>query len=57
MPRHVLPDALTWIVVSITFGIPEAIFTEAALSFTGVGINRPSLGAEDGREPAALRSY
>ena len=30
MTRHVLPSALTPIVVSITFGIPEAIFTEAA---------------------------
>src|SRR5574342_393824 len=28
--RHVLPSALTPIGVSITFGIPEAIFTEAA---------------------------
>src|SRR5216684_7835180 len=40
--RHVLPSALTPIVVSITFGIPEAIFTEAALSFIGVGINPPT---------------
>src|SRR5215468_5819343 len=31
--RHILPSALTPIVVSVTFGIPEAIFTEAALSF------------------------
>src|SRR5215471_577993 len=37
--RHILPSALTPIVVSVTFGIPEAIFTEAALSFIGVGIN------------------
>src|SRR5919206_595105 len=36
--KHVLPNALTPIVVSVTFGIPEAIFTEAALSFIGVGI-------------------
>src|SRR6266581_1815230 len=31
--RHILPNALTPIVVAVTFGIPEAIFTEAALSF------------------------
>src|SRR6266852_575291 len=37
--RHILPSALTPIVVSVTFGIPEAVFTEAALSFIGVGIN------------------
>ena len=40
--RHILPSALTPIVVSVTFGIPEAIFTEAALSFIGVGINPPT---------------
>ncbi len=40
--RHILPNALTPIVVSVTFGIPEAIFTEAALSFIGVGVNPPT---------------
>jgi ABC-type dipeptide/oligopeptide/nickel transport system permease subunit len=40
--RHVLPNALSPIVVAVTFGIPEAIFTEAALSFIGVGINPPT---------------
>src|SRR6266705_1787157 len=42
LTRHILPNALTPIVVSVTFGIPEAIFTEAALSFIGVGINPPT---------------
>ena len=28
--------------MAVTFGIPEAIFTEAALSFIGVGINPPT---------------
>src|SRR6266540_3745252 len=40
--RHLLPNALTPIIVAVTFGIPEAIFTEAALSFIGVGINPPT---------------
>jgi ABC-type dipeptide/oligopeptide/nickel transport system permease subunit len=40
--RHVLPNSLTPIVVAVTFGIPQAIFTEAALSFIGVGINPPT---------------
>ncbi|HEX3176975.1 MAG TPA: ABC transporter permease [Methylomirabilota bacterium] len=40
--RHVMPNALSPIVVAVTFGIPEAIFTEAALSFIGVGINPPT---------------
>jgi len=59
LTRHVLPSALTPIVVSITFGIPEAIFTEAALSFIGVGINppTPSWGQMVGENQQFLRSY
>ncbi|HEV2128499.1 MAG TPA: ABC transporter permease [Thermomicrobiales bacterium] len=41
MLRHMLPNSLTPIIVAVTFGIPTAIFTEAALSFVGVGINPP----------------
>lgn len=41
MFRHLLPNSLTPIIVAVTFGIPTAIFTEAALSFVGVGINPP----------------
>jgi oligopeptide transport system permease protein len=57
--RHVLPSALTPIVVSVTFGIPEAIFYEAALSFIGVGINppTPSWGQMVGENQQFLRSY
>ena len=57
--RHILPSALTPIVVSVTFGIPEAVFTEAALSFIGVGINppTPSWGQMVGENQQFLRSY
>ena len=57
--RHLLPNALTPIIVSITFGIPEAIFTEAALSFIGVGINppTPSWGQMVGEGQQYLRTY
>ena len=41
MLRHLLPNSLTPIIVALTFGIPTAIFTEAALSFVGVGILPP----------------
>ena len=59
LTRHVLPSALTPIVVSVTFGVPEAIFTEAALSFIGVGINppTPSWGQMVGENQQYLRSY
>jgi ABC-type dipeptide/oligopeptide/nickel transport system permease subunit len=39
--KHMLPNSLTPIIVALTFGIPTAIFTEAALSFVGVGIRPP----------------
>lgn len=39
--RHLLPNSLTPIIVALTFGIPTAIFTEAAISFVGVGIRPP----------------
>ncbi len=59
LARHVMPNALTPIVVAVTFGIPEAIFTEAALSFIGVGINppTPSWGQMVGEGQQFLRSY
>ncbi len=40
--RHLLPNCLGPVIVAITFGIPTAIFTEAALSFIGVGIKPPT---------------
>lgn len=40
--RHMLPNTLTPIIVAFTFGIPTAIFTEATLSFIGVGISPPT---------------
>jgi oligopeptide transport system permease protein len=40
--RHLLPNALGPIIVAVTFGIPFAIFTEATLSFLGLGIVPPN---------------
>lgn len=39
---HLLPNALAPIIVSLTLGIPSAIFAEAGLSFLGIGINPPT---------------
>src|SRR5215212_2372562 len=39
--KHMLPNSLTPIIVALTFGIPAAIFIEAALSYVGVGIRPP----------------
>jgi ABC-type dipeptide/oligopeptide/nickel transport system permease subunit len=39
---HILPNALTPLIVSFTFAVPMAIFAEAALSFLGLGITEPT---------------
>jgi len=39
--RHLLPNSLNVIIVSLTLDIPHAIMTEAGLSFLGVGVNPP----------------
>ena len=39
--RHLVVNALGPIIVTLTFMIPQAIFTEAFLSFVGVGISAP----------------
>ncbi len=39
--KHLLPNSLGPIIVTLTFGIPGAIFLEAVLSFLGVGIQPP----------------
>ncbi|GAB6172057.1 dipeptide ABC transporter permease DppC [Paradesulfitobacterium aromaticivorans] len=44
--KHLIPNALGLIIIQITFTIPQAIFTEAFLSFLGLGVKVPlaSLG-------------
>jgi oligopeptide transport system permease protein len=57
--KHLMPNSLGPVIVTLTFGIPAAIFTEAALSFLGIGIRppEPSWGVmiEDGY--AAIFAY
>ncbi len=40
--KHLIPNALGPILVSVTFGIPGAIFAEAALSYLGIGVIPPT---------------
>jgi ABC-type dipeptide/oligopeptide/nickel transport system permease subunit len=58
--KHLLPNSLTPIIVALTFGIPTAIFTEAALSFVGVGIRPPQASwgqmVADGSTPGYIES-
>jgi oligopeptide transport system permease protein len=57
--RHLVPNAMAPIIVELTFSIPRAIFTEAFLSFIGLGVSAPMASwgvlANDGFQ--ALRSY
>ena len=40
--RHMIPNTLGVILVTLTFAIPTAIFTEAFLSFIGMGVAPPT---------------
>jgi oligopeptide transport system permease protein len=57
--RHLIPNAMGPIIVTVTLEIPSAIFTEAFLSYIGLGVSAPvaSWGvlASDGTE--AIRSF
>jgi oligopeptide transport system permease protein len=57
--RHLIPNAMGPIIVSMTLLVPEAIFTEAFLSFLGLGVSAPMASwgvlASDGIQ--GLRNY
>jgi oligopeptide transport system permease protein len=40
--RHMIPNTMGVILVTLTFAIPSAIFTEAFLSFIGMGVAPPT---------------
>lgn len=42
MFRHILPNAISPVLVSATLGIAGAILTESALSFLGIGVQPPT---------------
>jgi oligopeptide transport system permease protein len=57
--RHLIPNAMGPIIVTVTLEVPSAIFTEAFLSYIGLGVSAPvaSWGvlASDGTQ--AIRSF
>lgn len=57
--RHLLPNCMGPIFVTLTLTIPSAIFSEAFLSFLGLGIQAPiaSWGSMTNDGLSALRSY
>lgn len=56
---HLMPNALSPLLVAVSFGIPAAIFGEAGLSFLGIGVNDPiaSWGKMVGISQAYLPIY
>jgi oligopeptide transport system permease protein len=59
--KHIIPNALGPIIVSLTMMVPSAVFTEAFLSFIGLGVSAPqaSLGtlASDGAQLIRVFPY
>ncbi len=57
--RHLIPNAMGPIIVSLAMMIPSAIFTEAFLSFIGLGVSVPmaSWGTLANEALGGLRSY
>ncbi|MBS4188881.1 ABC transporter permease [Bacillus sp. FJAT-49705] len=59
MAKHLIPNAMAPILVTMTLTIPSAIFTEAFLSYLGLGLNPPlaSWGSMASDGLPALRYY
>ncbi len=57
--RHLIPNSMGPIIVTATLAIPEAIFTEAFLSFIGLGVSAPraSWGMLASDALVSLKSY
>ncbi len=57
--QHIMPNAISPLIVAVTFGIPATIFAEAGLSFLGFGVNDPiaSWGKMVGVSSAYVRVY
>jgi oligopeptide transport system permease protein len=57
--KHILPNSLTPVIVSLALGIPGAMFAEAGLSFIGLGIAppTPSWGQMIGRYQTYIQTY
>jgi len=57
--RHLLPNAMGPIIATLTLTIPTAIFTEAFLSFLGLGVQAPaaSWGVMVNEALSAMRYY
>ncbi len=59
LQKHLIPNAIGAIVVTLSLSIPDAIFTEAFLSFIGLGVSAPmaSWGVLASEGVTSLKAY
>ncbi|MFV0503034.1 MAG: ABC transporter permease [Lachnospirales bacterium] len=61
LSKHMLPNMMGPIIVSLTLTVPRAIFAEATLSFLGLGVSPPNTSwgqmANDGLEQLIVGNY
>ena len=59
IPKHLIPNCISVVIISTALQIPNAIFTESYLSFLGLGVNAPmpSLGSLASDALNGLTSY
>lgn len=59
--RHIMPNLASYLIVSVTLGIPGAIIGESALSFLGIGISEPMVSwgllLSKANNAATIQSY
>lgn len=57
--KHILPNCMSVIIISVALQIPSAIFTESFLSFIGLGVQAPmpSLGSLANAARGGLQNY
>ena len=57
--KHILPNCMSVIIISVALQIPSAIFTESYLSFIGLGVQAPmpSLGSLANAARGGMQSY
>ncbi|MBU5292906.1 ABC transporter permease [Anaerosalibacter bizertensis] len=59
--KHLIPNAMGPIIINLTFQVPGAIFTEAMLSYIGLGIPEPTASwgtlAEKGTKMLLIHPY
>ena len=57
LTRHILPNTLSFVIVTATLSVPFFILSEVALSFLGVGIQEPEASWGNMLRDANIRRY